>query len=73
MQDREHQLLDQLSMLKEQMRFQTSHSEVNTLGGDPNTFAQDHLQLRIGELETLVFQQREQLLTLQDHNSNLKL
>ena len=42
-------------MLKEQMRFQTSHSEANTLGGDAQVFAQEHLQLRIGELETLVF------------------
>ena len=39
MQDREKQLLEQLSFLKEQMRFQTSHSESNMLGGDQNTFA----------------------------------
>ena len=38
------------------MRFQTSHSEVNTLGGDATVFAQEHLSLRVAELETLVFQ-----------------
>ena len=54
------------------MRFQTSHSEANTLANDPVTFNQEHLNLRIGELETLVFQQREQILGLQDHNANLQ-
>lgn len=45
---------------------------MNTAGGDASAFHNEHLQLRIGELETLVFQQREQILQLQDQNGTLK-
>ena len=45
---------------------------MNTAGGDASAFQNEHLQLRIGELETLVFQQREQILQLQDQNGTLK-
>ena len=52
------------------MRFQTSQSEVTAT--EPQQFENNHLQIRIGELETVIFQQREQILSLQDESATLK-
>ena len=52
------------------MRFQTSQSEVTAT--EPQQFENNHLQIRIGELETVIFQQREQILSLQDEAATLK-
>ena len=70
MQGREQQLLDQLSFMKDNMKFQTSQSEQT--GTEPEQFESNHLNLRIGELETIIFQQREQILQLQDETTTLR-
>ena len=59
-------------MMKEQLKFHTSQSEAQTINVDPGQFAKDHLELRVGELETVIFQQREQILSLKDECIVLK-
>ena len=65
---REEKLIEQISQMKLQIKYQSSNSDPQLVTQQDSTdrSSVDQSSLRIAELENLIFQQREQLINLEE-------
>ncbi len=64
---REDQLMDQISVMKQQMRYQSSLSDDQLTENESQSDRKmiDHMALRVGELEHVVIQQKDALVAME--------
>ena len=73
MKQREDQLLEQISLMKSQLKFPTVPSGSNLqTQEDADYSSYDHHSARIGQLEAVIYQQKDQLIKLEEEAVVLK-